>query len=128
MEKNLMENIEKIPMYKNKVEKIYSAISNKNNLKEAYIAIVAMIESVLTVLLKKVYNEDIKTTHLATISKLLTKHKENMLSEEAIYINSNREDDEYMEDIDEMDIEYLTERLDNILKIILEKHGNIFEK
>ena len=127
MERKVMENIEKVPMYKEKIEKIYSSL-RKNNLKDGYIAIIAIIEAILVVLLKKVYNENVETTSLAVLSKLLLIHDENVIAEEIIFINSNREDDEFMEFIDEMDIEYISERLDYIIKIILEKHGDIFKK
>lgn len=127
MERKVMENIEKVPMYKEKIEKIYSSL-RKNNLKDGYIAIIAIIEAILVVLLKKVYNENVETTSLAVLSKLLLIHDEKVIAEEIIFINSNREDDEFMEFIDEMDIEYISERLDYIIKIILEKHGDIFKK
>lgn len=127
MEKKVMENIEKVPIYKEKIEKIYSSLK-KSNLKDAYTAIIAIYEATLVVLLKKVYNENIETTNLAVLSKLLLNHDEKLIAEEAIFANSNREDDEFMEYIDEMDIEYITERLDYIIKVILEKHGDIFKK
>ena len=127
MEKKVMENIEKVPIYKEKIEKIYNSLK-KSNLKDAYTAIIAIYEATLVVLLKKVYNENIETTNLAVLSKLLLNHDEKLIAEEVIFANSNREDDEFMEYIDEMDIEYITERLDFIIKIILEKHGDIFKK
>ncbi len=122
------ENIEKVSIFKNKIGKVNNSIEKKEEFKEAYIAIVAMVETALVILLKKVYNEELYTTHISMLSNLLLSHNEKVIADEANYINLNREDEDFMEYIEKEDVFHAIERLDNIIKIILESHGNIFEK
>lgn len=122
------ENIEKVSIFKNKIEKVNNSIEKKEEFKEAYIAIVAMVETALVILLKKVYNEELYTTHISMLSNLLLNHNEKVIADEANYINLNREDEDFMEYIEKEDVFHAIERFDNIIKIILESHGNIFEK
>ena len=124
MEKIMIENIVKVEFIKNKFDKIDKLIK-KENYKDAYIATAALIEIVCMLLLSKKFNQTVDNSNIINLIKMLTKNNEKEIVGILKEINA-----EYnlinMDNVTEMDIIYLIGYLDEIVKEIIEKYGNIF--
>ncbi|MBR3614341.1 MAG: hypothetical protein IKL55_04090 [Clostridia bacterium] len=124
MEKIMIENIVKVEFIKNKFDKIDKLIK-KENYKDAYIATAALIEIVCMLLISKKFNQTVDNSNIINIIKMLTKNNEKEIVGILKEINA-----EYnlinMDNVTEMDIIYLIGYLDEIVKEIIEKYGNIF--
>lgn len=124
MEKIMIENIVKVEFIKNKFDKIDKLIK-KENYKDAYIATAALIEIVCMLLISKKFNQTVDNSNIINLIKMLTKNNEKEIVGILKEINA-----EYnlinMDNVTEMDIIYLIGYLDEIVKEIIEKYGNIF--
>lgn len=126
MNDELTKNIKKINLFSSKLEKLKIILLEEKYL-EAYKAIAALIEMACMMLLVTVYKENVEDTNIILLDKLMNKHNEKEIHKILIDING-----EYnyidLSNITELEINSLIGNLDDILQIILEKHGNIFEK
>lgn len=119
----MKKNISKISFLNNKIQTIDNLIKN-GNYKEAYRATAALIELVNVVLLEKVYNEKVESSNIINLIKIL-EEKEKNIANILIEINGEYNLINY-EKAKKIDVEFLIGYLDDIVGIILEKHGNIF--
>ncbi len=126
MNDELTKNIKKINLFSSKMEKLKIILLEEKYL-EAYKAIAALIEMACMMLLVTVYKENVEDTNIILLDKLMNKHNEKEIHKLLIDING-----EYnyidLSNITELEINSLIGNLDGILQVILEKHGNIFEK
>lgn len=122
--KNVMiKNIEKISFLKSKIETIDNLIKNKNY-KDAYKATAALTELVNVILLEKVYKEKIESSNIINLIKIL-ENKEKDIASILTEINGEYNLINY-ERVKIRDVEFLVGYLDDIVGIIIEKHGDIF--
>lgn len=119
----MKKNIRKISFLNNKIETIDNLMKNKNY-KEAYKATAALVELVNVLLLEKVYNEKVETSNIINLIKIL-ESKEKDISGILTEINGEYNLINY-EKVKRRDVEFLIGYLDDIVGIIIEKHGNIF--
>lgn len=119
----MIKNINKIASFDSKMEVINNFI-NEKNYKEAYRAVAALIEYVSIILLEKIYNKKIESSNIISLITIL-KMKESKIEKILTEINGEYNLVNY-EEISKIDVEFLIGYLDEIVKIILEEHGNIF--
>lgn len=124
IDKKMIENILKVPMLNEKLKTI-DKLLQKQDYVQTYKAIAALIEIVCMILLEKVYHEKVQNSNIVILADLLEKHNEKQLKEILVTING-----EYnfikLNKVDEIDILSLLGNLDEIVRVILEKHDNIF--
>lgn len=124
MEKEMIENIIKVESINTKFEKIDKLIK-REKYKDAYVATAALIEIVCMLLISKKHNEDVDNSNIINLIKILDRNNEKKLVAILKEVNA-----EYnlinLEKTTETDIVYLIGYLDEIVKEILEKYGNIF--
>lgn len=120
----MIKNISKISFLDNKIKTIDNLLE-KENYREAYKATAALVELVIAVFLEKQYNEKIESSNIINLIKILINKKEEKIEKILTEING-----EYnlidLDNIEKSDVEFLVGYLDEIVKDILEKHGNIF--
>ena len=106
MEKEVIENVNKIPFFKPKVERIYNFIEEKNYT-ESYKCVANLIEIVCTTYLEE--------------------NKEGKLADILIEINGEY-NSKNLNKITNLDLRFLLVYLDEIVRSIVEKHGDIFKE
>lgn len=119
----MVKNISKISFLDSKMQIINNLIET-GKCKDAYKATAALIELVNILLLEKVYNEKVESSNIINLIKMLDK-KEEEIEKILTEINGEYNLIDY-ENATENDVEFLVGYLDEIVKIILEKYGNIF--
>ncbi len=123
MKSVMIKNISKISFLNGKIETIDNLISS-GGYKDAYKAAAALVELVNVVLLEKVYNEKVESSNIINLIKIL-ESKEKDISGILTEINGEYNLINY-EKVKRRDVEFLIGYLDDIVGIIIEKHGNIF--
>ncbi len=123
MKSVMIKNISKISFLNGKIETIDNLISS-GSYKDAYKAAAALVELVNVVLLEKVYNEKVESSNIINLIKIL-ESKEKDISGILTEINGEYNLINY-EKVKRRDVEFLIGYLDDIVGIIIEKHGNIF--
>lgn len=124
MEKELIENINKVPFLSTKLEKIEKLLKEENYI-ESYRAVAALIEIVCIVTLEKVYNEKVEDSNIVILASMFEKNQEKEIKDYLIDINGEYNHIQISKTT-EIDVLALIGNLDDLVKIILEKHGNIF--
>lgn len=119
----MVKNINKISFLDDKIETIDNLVKMEKYA-DAYRATSALIEIVSIILLEKVYKVNIKNSNIINLIVLL-KNREEKIEKILTEVNGEYNLINY-EKADENDVEFLVGYLDEIVKIILEKHGNIF--
>lgn len=124
IDEKIINNIQKIPMLNEKLKTVEKLLQ-KEDYVQSYKAVSALIEITCMILLEKVYNEKVKNSNIVVLANLLEIHNEKELKELLVTING-----EYnfikLNKVEEIDVLSLLENLDKIIKIIIEKHDNIF--
>lgn len=119
----MMKNINKISFLDDKIEKINNLVKMEKYA-DAYRATSVLIEMVCIILLEKVYKVNIKNSNIINLIVLL-KNREEKIEKILTEVNGEYNLINY-EKADENDVEFLVGYLDEIVKTILKKHGNIF--
>lgn len=123
MKSVMIKNISKISFLNSKIETIDNLIKNKN-CKDAYKATAALVELVNVVLLEKIYNENVESSNIINLIKIL-ESKEKDIAKILIEINGEYNLINY-ERAKRRDVEFLVGYLDDIVGIIIEKYGDIY--
>lgn len=123
MREVMVKNINKISFLDNKMQIINSLMEEKNY-KDAYKATAAIIELVSVLLLEKVYNIQVENSNIINLIMLL-KNKEEKIEKILTEINGEYNFINY-EYVKQNDVEFLVGYLDEIVKAILDEHGDIF--
>ena len=126
MEKEIVYNVNKIEFLKPKIDKIYNFIE-KENYTESYKCAANLIEFVCIKLLDKVYKKKIENINIATLISNLDENKEGKLADILIEINSEY-NSKNLNKITKLDLRFLLVYLDEIVRSIVEKHGDIFKE
>ena len=126
MEKEVIENVNKIPFFKPKVERIYNFIEEKNYT-ESYKCVANLIEIVCTTLLEKIHKKKLENPNMFTLISNLEENKEGKLADILIEINGEYTS-KYLFIITNLDLRFLLVYLDEIVRSIVEKHGDIFKE
>lgn len=124
MEKELIENILKVPFLEKKMDKV-KALYKENNLKETYLAIATLIEMVSIILLEKKFDKKVEDSNIVLLANMLETLGEDDIFEILVSINAEYNDIN-LNKVDNSDVIDLVLSLDEIVKIILDKYGNIF--
>ena len=126
MEKEVIENVNKIPFFKPKVERIYNFIEEKNYT-ESYKCVANLIEIVCTTLLDKIHKKKLENPNMFTLISNLEENKEGKLADILIEINGEY-NSKNLNKITNLDLRFLLVYLDEIVRSIVEKHGDIFKE
>ena len=126
MEKEVIENVNKIPFFKPKVERIYNFIEEKNYT-ESYKCVANLIEIVCTTLLEKIHKKKLENPNMFTLISNLEEIKEGKLADILIEINGEY-NSKNLNKITNLDLRFLLVYLDEIVRSIVEKHGDIFKE
>ncbi len=126
MEKEVIENVNKIPFFKPKVERIYNFIEEKNYT-ESYKCVANLIEIVCTTLLEKIHKKKLENPNMFTLISNLEENKEGKLADILIEINGEY-NSKNLNKITNLDLRFLLVYLDEIVRSIVEKHGDIFKE
>lgn len=124
MEEIITENINKIPFFIKKMKKVEDLIK-KEDYKEAYKAVAALIEITNILVLEKVHNSEVEDSNIIRLIAMLEDKKETEIVDNLIEINGIYNSIE-LDEVTEIDVEIIVSYLNQILEIVLEKHGNIF--
>lgn len=124
MDKEIIENIKKSSYFDIKIKKIENLLEEMNY-RKAYEATAALIEIVCIILLEKKYTEKIEESNIVTLIPIFNKYHEDKIKEILVDINGEYNSIK-LSDVKEIDILSLLGKLDDIVKIILQKHGDIF--
>lgn len=119
----MMKNINKISFLDDKIETIDNLVKMEKYA-DAYRATSVLIEMICIILLEKVYKVNIKNSNIINLIVSL-KNREEKIEKILTEVNGEYNIINY-ENADENDVEFLVGYLDEIVKVILEKHGNIF--
>jgi len=123
MDKKIIENISKVPFLIEKIETVEKLLK-KENYVESYKAVAALIEVVCMLTLGKVYDEKVEDSNIVILGSIFDKHHEKEIKDLLVEING-----EYnytnLEELKEIDVISLLSNLDNLVKIVIEKYGNI---
>lgn len=126
MEKEIVENVDKIPFFKPKVDRIYKFIEEENYT-ESYKCTANLIEIVCTTLLEKVHNKRLENPNMFTLISNLEENKEGKLADILIEINGEY-NSKNLNKVTKLDLRFLLVYLDEIVRSIVEKHGDIFKE
>ena len=126
MEKEVIENVNKIPFFKPNVERIYNFIEEKNYT-ESYKCVANLIEIVCTTLLEKIHKKKLENPNMFTLISNLEENKEGKLADILIEINGEY-NSKNLNKITNLDLRFLLVYLDEIVRSIVEKHGDIFKE
>ena len=126
MEKEVIENVNKIPFFKPKVERIYNFIEEKNYT-ESYKCVANLIEIVCTTLLEKIHKKKLENPNMFTLISNLEENKQGKLADILIEINGEY-NSKNLNKITNLDLRFLLVYLDEIVRSIVEKHGDIFKE
>ena len=124
IDEKIIKNIQKIPMLNEKLKTVEKLLQ-KEDYVQSYKAVSALIEITFMILLEKVYNEKVKNSNIVVLANLLEVHNEKELKELLVTINGVYNFIK-LNKVEEIDVLSLLENLDKIIKIIIEKHDNIF--
>ncbi len=124
IDEKIIKNIQKIPMLNEKLKTVEKLLQ-KEDYVQSYKAVSALIEITCMILLEKVYNEKVKNSNIVVLANLLEVHNEKELKELLVTINGVYNFIK-LNKVEEIDVLSLLENLDKIIKIIIEKHDNIF--
>lgn len=125
MKEVMIKNISKISFLDNKMQTIYNLIESKKY-KEAYKATAAVIELVSAILLEKVYNVQVENSNIINLIMLL-KNREDKIEKILTEVNGEYNQKNY-EYANQINVEFLVGYLDEIIKVILDEHGDIFKE
>ena len=126
MEKEIVENVSKISFLKPKVDRIYKFIEEENYT-ESYKCVADLIEIVCTTLLDKVHNKRLENPNMFTLISNLEENKEGKLADILIEINGEY-NSKNLNKITKLDLRFLLVYLDEIVRSIVEKNGDIFKE
>lgn len=126
MEKDIVSNVNKIAILKPKIDRIYDFIE-KENYTEGYKSVANLIEIVCITLLDKVYKKKLENPNMFTLISNLEENKEGKLADILIEINGEY-NSKNLNKITKLDLRFLLVYLDEIVRSVLEKHGDIFEE
>lgn len=119
----MIKNINKISFLDDKIETIDNLVKMEKYA-DAYRATAVLIEMVVIIFLEKVYKVNIKNSNIINLIVSL-KNREEKIEKILTEVNGEYNIINY-ENADKNDVEFLVGYLDEIVKAILEKHGNIF--
>lgn len=126
MEKEIVSNVSKIAFLKPKIDRIYNFIE-KESYTEGYKSTANLIEIICIKLLDKVYNKRLQNQNMFTLISNLEENKEGKLADILIEINSEY-NSKNLNKITKLDLRFLLVYLDEIVRSITEKHGDIFKE
>lgn len=124
MEKQIIENISKVPSFNTKMEKVESLLKEKNYT-QAYKVVAKLIEMVCMNVLEEIYDEKVEDSNIVNLASTFEQYQEKELKEILIAINGEYEWIQVKE-VKELDVLSLLGNLDDIVKIVLEKYDDIF--
>lgn len=124
MDKEIVENIEKVSFLSEKLKKVEMLLKSLNY-ENAYKATAALIEIVCIIGLEKIYNEKVEDSNIINLISIFDKHNEKEIKDILIDINGEYNSIKF-DEIGEIDILALLGNLDDLVKNIIEKYGNIF--
>lgn len=119
----MIKNINKISFLDDKIETIDNLVKMEKYA-DAYRATSVLIEMICIIFLEKVYKVNIKNSNIINLIVSL-KNREEKIEKILTEVNGEYNIINY-ENADKNDVEFLVGYLDEIVKVILEKHGNIF--
>lgn len=124
MDKEIIENINKVPSFHTKMEEIENLLKKENYI-EAYQETAKLIEIACMDVLEEIYDERVEDSNIVTLASLLEQYHEKELKEMLVSINGEYESS-ILSEVKEIDVLSLLGNLDDIVKIVLEKYDNIF--
>lgn len=116
LEREIIENINKIPFLKKKMETIENLLE-KQDFTEAYKAVAALIEIVCVQLLESKYQTNVEDSNIVRLASLLEEHGEKELKEKLVSINGEYEQIE-LSQVNEFDVIALLANLDDIVRFL----------
>lgn len=124
MDKEIIKNIEKVSFLNEKLE-ILKKLLEVGKYAESYKAIGAMIETVCIITIEKLYNIQVKNSNIVVLAEIFDQYNEKRIKDLLVSING-----EYnlitLNEVKEIEVLVLLGNLDDLIKVILEEHGNIF--
>lgn len=124
MDKEIIENISKVPSLNTKMEKIESLLKEENY-KEAYQIVAKLIEIVCIDVLEEIHDKRVENSDIVNLGSLLEQYHEKELKEMLVAINGEYEFMQ-LDEVKEIDVLSLLGNLDDLVKTILEKYQDIF--
>lgn len=124
MEEKAISEIKKIQYFREKIERIQNYIE-KEEYEKAYNAVAKLIEILCIIILEKIYNEKVENSNIIIMAEMLRK-KEPKIENILIEINGNYN---YinLEKVEKYNVIALILDFNELLQIVLGKHGNIFD-
>lgn len=124
MDKEIIENMNKIPFFYTKLNRVDSLLKEKNYV-EAYKAVASLIEMTCILVLEKMHKEKVEDSNIVVLASIFDRHHKEEIKECLINING-----EYnyidLNKVDEIDVMVLLGNLDDLVKIMIKKYGNLF--
>lgn len=124
MDREIVENIDKVPFLHTKLGKI-NALLEEKKIVESYKAVAALIEMTCIITIEKIYEEKIEDSNIIILASIFDKYHENEIKECLVDINGDYNHIQ-LNKASQTDVMGLLGNLDDLVEIIIRKYGNIF--